>query len=368
MVHDIPHPSFFIDNQLTDLIARYAADAEKNGKLVAQQLSVIYQQKWFNLFVPGKYGGLGLSLPEGLKIEEGLAWADGSAGWTVTLCSGANWFIGFLQPEIADLIFNDNKVCLAGSGRPSGVARIINDGYEISGYWHYATGAPHATAFTANCVIEKEGAVMQNEDSTPVVYSFIFLREEVTIHEDWHCVGMVATASHSFEVEQLRVKKNRCFLIDANCSMLDGPVYQYPFLHFAEATLAVNYSGMAFRYFDLFETLLKARERNSNYSLEMTRCQVKRLEDAKGQLNEIRQLLYATVEVSWREYKQNNCFAPDQLEEESRVSKKLAATAVKLVDDLHPYSGLGATNPDSAISLVWRNLHTASQHPLLLSC
>jgi hypothetical protein len=70
----------------------------------------------------------------------------------VTLCSGANWFIGFLQPGIAATLFSSENVCFAGSGRASGIAKMINDDeFEISGSWQYATGAAHATAFTANC-------------------------------------------------------------------------------------------------------------------------------------------------------------------------------------------------------------------------
>ncbi len=153
----IPHPSFFIDDHITNSIRRYIVEAEQSGSLNPQQLSVIYKEHWFNLFVPKEYGGLGLSLPEGLRIEESLAWIDGSTGWTVTLCSGANWFIGFLDPETAETIFDSKKVCLAGSGRSTGVAKMIKDEYEITGEWPYATGAAHATAFTANCLVEKDG-------------------------------------------------------------------------------------------------------------------------------------------------------------------------------------------------------------------
>ena len=151
----IPHPSAFINSKLTEDIRSLASGAENTGSLQPGQLAIIYEQKWFNLFLPGKYPGLQLSFPAALQIEEGLAWVDGSTGWTVTLCAGANWFVGFLHPDIADLIFNTDKVCLAGSGRPSGTASITGDGYEITGHWKYATGSAHATAFTANCIIEK---------------------------------------------------------------------------------------------------------------------------------------------------------------------------------------------------------------------
>src|SRR5213592_1773074 len=104
------HPSTFIDPALSTIIRESSAQAEQLRRLHSKQLSIIYAQRWFNLFVPSAHNGLELSLPDGLKIEEGLAWADGSTGWTVTLCSGANWFIGFLHPEIVKNIFNGDKI------------------------------------------------------------------------------------------------------------------------------------------------------------------------------------------------------------------------------------------------------------------
>lgn len=105
-----------IDKITTDLLRQEAAIAESLGTLTAEQLHIIYKEKWFKLFVPDEYGGLNLSLPEGLQIEEALAAIDGSLGWTVTLCSGATMFAGYLQLLIADAIFADEKVCFGGSG------------------------------------------------------------------------------------------------------------------------------------------------------------------------------------------------------------------------------------------------------------
>lgn len=363
--HETPHPSFFIDTRLTDTLRHFATEAERMGTLHPQQLSIIYEQKWFNLFVPESFGGLNLSLPEGLRIEEGLAWADGSTGWTVTLCSGANWFIGFLQKGMAATIFNTNHVCLAGSGRAAGIAKMMGDEYEITGSWNYATGAAHATAFTANCRIEKDGAIMQNEDGSPLVHAFIFLRKEVRVYEDWNCIGMNATSSNRFEIKGLRVNKNRLFIIDKKKAVLNEPVYQYPFLHFAEATLAVNSSGMANRYFDLCEALIKERAVNKEANGPISQLR-ERLDVAKIRLKKIRQLFYNTVQLSWEEYMDCKAFSKATLKEVSTASRELAATSRQLVDELYPYCGLMAANPHTEMNRVWRNLHTASQHPLLL--
>jgi alkylation response protein AidB-like acyl-CoA dehydrogenase len=122
-MHAAPHPSQFIAKEISDNIRHFSAEAESVGQLHPEVLNTIYKQNWFNLFVPKEHGGLGLHLADGLQILEGLAWSDGSAGWIVTLCSGANYFIGFLEPEAAKEIFNDPHACLAGSGHPSGIAK-----------------------------------------------------------------------------------------------------------------------------------------------------------------------------------------------------------------------------------------------------
>lgn len=363
---NIPHPSFFIDTQLTDTVRQFVAEAEQLGSLHPKQLSVIYKENWFNLYVPKEYGGLDLSLPEGLRIEESLAWIDGSTGWTVTLCSGANWFIGFLDPETAETIFNSDKVCLAGSGRQNGIAKIVNDEYEISGRWPYATGAAHATAFSANCLIEKDGEIIQNEDGSPMTSAFIFLRNEVSVLKDWKEMGMIATSSNSFEVKKLKVNKNRRFAIDEKQTVLPDKIYQYPFLQFAETTLAVNISGMAIHYLDLFDAIIKEKKSDEDFTNEQVLSLSLRHDTAKNQLDEARQTFYQTIQNSWNEGRGSKNFSPDTLTDVSKVSRQLAATSRRMVDEMFPYCGLIAADHESEINRVWRNLHTASLHPLLL--
>ncbi len=362
----VPHPSFFVDGLITDTIRKYVAEAEQMGSLNPQQLSVIYKERWFNLFVPKEYGGLGLSLPEALSIEEAVAWIDGSTGWAVTLCSGANWFIGFLDPEIAETIFDLSKACLAGSGRAAGIAKMLNDEYEISGKWPYATGAAHATAFTANCLIEKDGKMVKNEDGSELIESFIFFSNEVTIHEDWKAMGMIATSSNSFEVKNLTVNKNRRFVIDEKQTVLPDKIYQYPFLQFAEATLAVNISGMAIHYLDLFEAIINERTADTHFTNEQQLSLSLRHDIAKTQLDEARQLFFKTIQRSWNEGKGSKGFSAQTLKEASIVSREMAATSRRMVDEMFPYCGLIAADEKSEINRIWRNLHTASLHPLLL--
>jgi alkylation response protein AidB-like acyl-CoA dehydrogenase len=179
-MNNCKHPGEFIAPELVAAMRNVAAEAEQLKQLHPVQLAIIHEEKWFQLFVPKQYDGLALQLPNALQMEEALAWTDGSVGWTVTLCAGAGWFVGFFDPGTAASIFNNPTVCLAGSGKTTGIAKVTNGGYEITGKWDYATGANHATAFTANCMIEENNVLLKNADGSPVIIPFIFFNAEVT--------------------------------------------------------------------------------------------------------------------------------------------------------------------------------------------
>lgn len=351
----IKHPSENIAPELVAALRNLSPEAEELKQLHAAQLAIVYEQNWFQLFVPKALNGLDLPLTKALQREEALAWVDGSLGWTVTLCAGAGWFVGFINPEIIPEFFNRKNVCLAGSGKPTGIAKKINDDYHITGQWDYATGSNAASAFTANCLIEENGVLLKNIDGTPLYKSFIFLPEEVTVKENWKRIGMIATASNRFEVNDLLVNKNRAFIIEKEFAFLKDPIYQYPFLQFAEVTLAVNSSGMAMRFLDLCKDIFLQRE--------AVHLQLK-LEDALQRINLVRQEFYNVVDESWNTCIKENNISDILLNNISNISKQLALTALHFVDALYPSCGIQAANPDTEINRVWRNLHTASQHSL----
>lgn len=359
------HPFLFLNQELVQTLRSFSAEAEHLRKLHPGQLAAIYRHKWFNLYVPHAYDGLELSLPDALKIEEGLAWVDGSIGWTVTLCSGANWFIGFLQPLIADRLFSVQGTCLAGSGRASGTAKLTEDGYIVNGSWQYATGAPFASAFTANCLIEKDDRLLYNEDGSVQTMAFVFLREEVSVHNTWSLSGMVATGSYSFAVHELKLAHNRSFHITPAAAVLPQPVYQYPFLQFAEATLVVNISGMAYRFLELCEPIFAEKIKHMGQTKTGSGSLLQKLEDAFLQLTVAREQFYTAVTISWNSLLVSSNISVEQLEQVSSSSRALALIARQLTDQLYPYCGLIAANLSTEINRVWRNLHTASQHTLL---
>ncbi|RXK80901.1 acyl-CoA dehydrogenase family protein [Filimonas effusa] len=353
-------PSTLLAPESIAIIRNAAAFAEQEGMLQSSQLTLAYEQQWFSMMVPGVYGGGMRPLPEVVRLEEAIAWADGSMGWVVTLCAGAGWFGGFMPETLARQVFDSRRACLAGSGAATGTAAVIPGGYKVSGKWWHASGAPHNTVFTANCIIVENDVPCLHADGSVVIKPFAFFRNEVTIIPTWNSFGLVATASHAFEVNGLEVSPDRAFAIEASSVHIDASLYRYPFLQLAEITLAANISGMAFHFIDEASAFLPLKKGQEQQLLQMA------VDRALENIEIVREAFYAAIDNSWWQLQQQNKIETQLLEELSSVARALAATCREQTDDLYPYCGLKAADKDSTINRVWRDLHTASQHSLLV--
>ncbi len=351
-----------ISSELRQRLAGQSVAAEQGRQLTNDQLDVIYNNKWFLLFVPEEYGGLQSDLVPALRLEESLARIDGSLGWTVTLCSGAGLFFAYLQNNARQAIFGGQDVCLGGSGQASGTAERSPNGYRVNGHWKYATGAPHLTVFTANCVITENGEPVKQEDGQVLIRSFVFKREEVELHDDWQTFGLIATASQRYAVKDLWVEADRSFKIGDFPTGYSNRLYQYPFLPFAEATIAANTLGMAQHFLLAASGILEdsCLRNTSGVRLQTLR---KLLESAAVKHNGLRADFYDAVAES---VKKDRRTGNDWCRPVSEKSRLMVKELRKLVFSIYPYLGMQAANPENDVNRVWRDLFTASQHQLLL--
>ena len=343
-----------------------ATKAESLGKLPEEWLKVIYKEKWFKLFVPQELEGLGLSLEQALKNEERLARLDGSLGWTITLCAGAAWFVGFMEESIRNDFFQREDLCLAGSGFVGGKADKIGDSYVISGSWTYASGALHATHFTANCEILENGIPILDKEGKPVIKAFILKRDEVQILDGWNYMGMIATGSHAFKTEYLSVRMDRCFEIKPEKTSLPDLIYKFPFLQFAEATLAVNILGISFHLMDLIEESFWKRHEYRKYDKKHQRYFSELLKANRAEVKNHKKRFYRQIEKAWVELEKEGKISDTRLTKISKKSRLLTSTCRRVTAELFPFSGLEGAKTQTELNRVWRDFNTVSQHALLI--
>lgn len=351
----------------TELInTEWAPRAEKQGCLSPEMLNLIYQEKWFKLFVPKELDGLGLTLPEALLLEEKIARLDASMGWTVTLCAGAGWFVGFLDPKLSQNVFSNAKVCLAGSGMVGGKAERVGNTYLISGSWTYASGALHATHFTANCELYENGKAILDEYGNPKVKAFILKKLEVEILDGWSYMGMIATGSHAFKTTELEVQANRAFELIPGKVIRSEAIYSYPFLQFAETTLAVNILGISQHLQGLIRESFWKRNEFRKHSEKHLEYFLKLEKTVESKLEASRSRFFSQVESSWQELEVTGKISAKTLKSVSMASRKLTQTCRQLNAKLYPFAGLEAAKTHTELNRVWRDFNTVSQHALLI--
>ena len=359
------NPITLLKPEWVQAIRTEAAQAEKHGKPTKKQLSLIYEQDWFKILVPSVYGGKQLSLPDAMQVQEALACADGSIGWLVTLCAGAGWFGGHMNADFAKKVFGAEKVCLAGSGAVAGIADLSGGKYVITGKWPYATGASEATAFTANCNVTEKGKPVMGANGKPKVLSFVLLKNEVVVTVEWNSLGMAGTATSCFEAKELSVSEDRSFDYTGE-ALISTPLYHYPFHQLAEATLAINMSGMAFHFMDLCSKII-ADKANTETAPHVN---ANALQDTYNllfqKLQTARQKLYYAVDMSWQVCAANKDISQSVLYKVSAASSICSQIVRDCVNTLYPYCGLQSANRDAEINRVWRDIHTAGQHSMLV--
>ena len=329
-----------------------------------EQLALIYSRKWFKIWIPRSLGGLGLSVPEGLNLLADLAYWDGGLAWTVTLCSGANLFVGFIDPAIGSQIFEADRVCFGGSGQASGTATREGEHYRLRGFWKYATGAPHLTHFTLNAQIQEAGNPVLDEKGEPLIKSFFVDRDHVLIHYDWDTFGLEATASHSFSLEDIVVDGRQSFEIDAAKSTRSELLYQYPFMPFAELTLLVNFMGMYKRFLDLIEKLFVLKSSQSKWEKSESRAAFRLLDDLQQDYMTRKDAVMNLADHSWANLRDgiDNASIYADIAAQSR---DFVESILKNTTRLYPHTGIAGAAIDNEINIIFRNIFTASQHKLL---
>lgn len=314
--------------------------------LPKEVLQWIAQENLWNLWVPKSHGGREASLTEGLETLRSLAKLDGSLGWTVTLCSGANFFVGNLQKSMADELFTEkNRPVFGGSGGVFGTADKVGDGYVINGTWKYATGAPYLTHFTLNAKIRENGHHVLKDDGSPLVRSFLLKSEQVEIIHDWNTMGLQATATDSFKVNDQWVDAKYSFIYDE--FYLPQPIFKVPFAVFADLTLWVNYIGMAERFLE--EAGLITNDKRILNALQKVICDAVR--ECMGNGEQLQRMIAEAENI------------PESYDEKThRTALDSVRSLTTEIIQLFPILGIRASTMGHPLNLVFRDYFTATQH------
>jgi alkylation response protein AidB-like acyl-CoA dehydrogenase len=208
--------------QLAPRITAGALAVEAARRIPPDLLDALVSAGCFRILVPRSHGGLGADLATGMQLNETLARADGSVGWTVMIGAAAWGDLAALPRPSFDALFSQGPdILAAGAFNPTG--RIVADdgGYRVSGRWGFASGCEHANWIFANSV---EGVM----DGMPQLRVAVFSPDQVTIEDTWNVSGLCGTGSHHFRADDVFVPADRTFRPLVDHPSIDEPIVRIP--------------------------------------------------------------------------------------------------------------------------------------------
>jgi len=247
---------------LQPLLDEHGAEMDRRRELTPEVVEALVGQDMLRLLLPQSLGGQELHLLEYCKTTEALAWADASVGWFINQSNVSSaTSAAAMPPEAAASVFGDPRDGLAWGARHSKSKAIrVEGGYRLSGTWSFASGGRHTRWLGAHSAI-------QNPDGTPHVRygrpddrSFVFLRRDARITDDWHVLGLRGTGSDTYTVEDLFVPDERAPARDALEERREGgPIYTLmSTLLYATGFCGVTL-GVARRMFETYVELARAK-------------------------------------------------------------------------------------------------------------
>ncbi|MFC2949618.1 acyl-CoA dehydrogenase family protein [Virgibacillus sediminis] len=207
--------------KLEDAVSQFADRSQQydeEGSFPFENFQVLKNIGYPALSIPKRYGGLGITLYELLKMQETIAKKDGatalSIGWHmgITKHLGENeiWpeekYKRFAEDvkENGALLNNAATEPATGSptrgGRPETTAQGTDTGWMINGRKTFTTMAPILDYFVVSASIE----------GTDQTRNFLVHRRNsgVSVEETWDSIAMRATGSHDLVLNDVQVNKD----------------------------------------------------------------------------------------------------------------------------------------------------------------
>jgi alkylation response protein AidB-like acyl-CoA dehydrogenase len=247
---------------LQALLDEHGPEMDRRRELTPEVVEALVAEDMLRLLLPRSLGGQEIELLDYCRACEALAWADASTAWFVNQSNVSSASsAAAMAHEAAAAVFDGPREGLAWGARHNNSKAIrVEGGYRLTGAWSFASGGRHTKWLGAHSAVQEPDGTPHMRYGRPDDRSFLFLRSQAKIIDDWYVLGLRGTGSDSYAVEDL-------FIPDAHAPARDmpeerrehGPIYPIgSTLLYASGFCSVTI-GIARRMLDSYIELARGR-------------------------------------------------------------------------------------------------------------
>jgi 3-hydroxy-9,10-secoandrosta-1,3,5(10)-triene-9,17-dione monooxygenase len=228
-------------------IRERADEAERLRVVPEASIKELEEVGFFRLLQPRRFDGFESDPIDFYTAVRDIAGACGSTGWVSSVVGVHPWQVALFADEAQQAVWgNDTTTRLSSSYAPTGKAVLADGGSTLSGKWSFSSGCDHcAWVLLGGLVFNEEGQVVDFK-------TFLVPRENYTINDVWHMVGLSGTGSNDIVVEDVFVPEaftlsmsetGRC--VGPGQEQNTSDLYKLPFHSIFTGTITTPIIGMA---------------------------------------------------------------------------------------------------------------------------
>lgn len=343
-----------------------AEGAEQAGRIPQETVDELTSLGAFRAVVPERWGGLEVPFPAVPKLFRLMARGCMSTGWTMGFLIYHNFqFAHFGEDAQRDVWGETAQTMAPGQVMPSGEARKVDGGYEVSGRWGYATGIQHGDYMLFSSPVKEEGKVID-------MRRFFAPTSEFTVLDTWKVAAMRATGSHDVTVENLFVPEHHTMAVSdlreglgLGLSANVGPLWRVPLLTFMSLGCVGIMVGGAEALFEIVGDGL--RQKVGAYSGDKQAglmTQKVRFARLAMELEGVVRVYEAAIAEVWQRVQDGDTIAREDRARYRMVVAHTAHNCHRIANELaHAYGSRG-NYVDSPVQRFLRDINAMATHAL----
>ena len=348
--------------RIADVIGTSGAANEALGRLTPEVVDKLHEQQLFRMLLPRAYGGLEVDLGTWFRAMEALGKLDGSTAWCVGQINGCAATACAVEPAVAREVWGPPRAALSWGPPIKARADEVDGGHRLSGEWMMSSGSRHATWIGLNApVFDRNGAPVPPPPGSTIC-TFFVPADAVAWVDSWDVIGLNATNSGGFKIENRFVPKGySAYRERILASRIDTPLYKFPLNTFFALGFSGVALGLARSMLDSTKTLAEKKPRASKLALGENHLVQFQIGDAEARLRSARGYVEATAERVWQ-----TVVASGELTIPLRIDIRMATTfaigeAKAVADVAWEVAGASAIFASSPLERRFRDIRTLTQ-------
>jgi 3-hydroxy-9,10-secoandrosta-1,3,5(10)-triene-9,17-dione monooxygenase len=261
MTHELVETAKRIAPELRDTVA----DDNRLRRLSDRTWNILMDNGFLRSLQPARWGGGEVPLVEFIDASIEIARVSPSAGWVAGVIGVHPWQLALFDEKAQQEIWGEDPATMNSSSyNPTSKAVKVAGGYRLSGRWSFSSGCDHCGGVMLGAICGTREVMGK---TVPDFRSFLLLRDQYQINDNWHVAGLKGTGSKDIVVEDVFVPEYRSqshidYAINLPLPGQErnaGPLYQLPWSVVFNMTLACSVLGAARGFLDTWTALTRER-------------------------------------------------------------------------------------------------------------